>query len=67
MNYLVINLEMCKVPQLYRNKTYKYAHEIIQVGAVLLDQEFKQIATLCQYVRPQSGVLDHFILSLIHI
>lgn len=61
MNYLVIDLEMCKVPQLYRNKTYKYAHEIIQVGAVLLDQEFKQIATLCQYVRPQYGVLDHFI------
>ena len=29
MNYLVIDLEMCRVKKLYR-KTYKYASEIIQ-------------------------------------
>lgn len=28
MNYLVIDLEMCRVKKLYR-KTYKYASEII--------------------------------------
>ena len=39
MNYLVIDLEMCKVPKNYRGKNYKYASEIIQVGAVLLDEE----------------------------
>ena len=38
MNYLVIDLEMCKVPKNYREKNYKYASEIIQVGAVLLDE-----------------------------
>ena len=51
MNYLVIDLEMCRVPKLYRSK-YKYANETIQIGAVLLDDEFKRIATLCQYVHP---------------
>ena len=50
MNYLVIDLEMCKVPKNYRGKNYKYASEIIQVGAVLLDEEYKEIGTLCQYV-----------------
>ena len=39
LNYLVIDLEMCKVPKNYRGKNYKYASEIIQVGAVLLDEE----------------------------
>ena len=37
MNYLVIDLEMCKVPRDYRSKRYKYANETIQIGAVLLD------------------------------
>ena len=51
---------MCRVPKLYRSK-YKYANETIQIGAVLLDDEFKRIATLCQYVHPEYGVIDHFI------
>ena len=34
MNYLVIDLEMCKVPRDYRSKGYKYANETIQIGAV---------------------------------
>lgn len=64
MNYLVIDLEMCKVPKIYRGKNYKYASEIIQVGAVLLDEEYKEIGTLCQYVHPEYGVLDYFITNL---
>lgn len=64
LNYLVIDLEMCKVPKNYRGKSYKYASEIIQVGAVLLDKEYKEIGTLCQYVHPEYGVLDYFITNL---
>ena len=64
MNYLVIDLEMCKVPKNYRGKNYKYASEIIQVGAVLLDEEYKEIGTLCQYVHPEFGILDYFIPNL---
>ena len=41
MNYLVIDLEMCKVPKHYRSELYKYANEILQVGAVLLDEEYE--------------------------
>lgn len=64
MNYLVIDLEMCRVPKDYRSKNYKYANEIIQVGAVLLDEEYKPVDTLCRYVHPEYGVIDHFIANL---
>ena len=39
MNYLVIDLEMCKVPKDYRNKNYKYASEIIQRFSLMNDTE----------------------------
>ena len=64
MNYLVIDLEMCKVPRDYRSKRYKYANETIQIGAVLLDEEFKRIGTLSQFVHPEQGVIDYFIENL---
>lgn len=61
MNYLVIDLEMCKVPRDYRSKAYRYATETIQIGAVLLDEEFKRIGRLSQFVHPEHGVIDYFI------
>lgn len=64
MNHLVIDLEMCKVPRDYRSKRYKYANETIQIGAVLLDEEFKRIGTLSQFVHPEHGVIDYFIENL---
>ena len=64
MFYLVIDLEMCKVPRDYRSKSYRYANETIQIGAVLLDDSFKRIGTLCQYVHPEHGVFDYFIENL---
>lgn len=64
MNFLVIDLEMCNVPRCYRSKEYKYASEIIQVGAVLLDEDYHRIATLSQYVHPEHGVIDDFITNL---
>ena len=64
MNYLVIDLEMCRVPKNYRSKKYKYAYEIIQVGAVLLDETYEVIAKLNQYVHPEYGVIDNFISNL---
>ncbi len=56
MNYLVIDLEMCKVPRDYRSKGFIYANETIQIGAVLLDEEFKRIGTLSQFLNTQNMV-----------
>lgn len=63
MYYLVIDLEMCRVQKLYK-RDYKYASEIIRIGAVLLDDNYSRIATLSQYVHPEYGVLDNFIESM---
>ena len=49
MNYLVIDLEMCNVPRDYRSRSYKYANETIQIGAVLLDEESERLANM--YIR----------------
>lgn len=64
MNYLVIDLEMCRVPKHYRSPKYKYANEIIQVGAVLLDENYEVIGKINQYVHPEYGVIDNFISNL---
>lgn len=61
MYNLIIDLEMCNVTRDYRQRSYKYANETIQIGAVLLDENFKRISTLCQYVHPEYGAIDHFI------
>lgn len=53
MFYLVIDLEMCRVSRDYRNKAYHYAYETIQIGAVLLNEEFKQVGTIREYVHPE--------------
>lgn len=53
MYNLIIDLEMCNVPRDYRRRSYKYANETIQIGAVLLDENFKRISTLYQYVHPE--------------
>ena len=61
MYKLVIDLEMCKVPKLYRHKSFKYATEIIQVGAVLLDEDYKEVDRFESFVHPEYGVIDTFI------
>ncbi len=64
MNYLVIDLEMCKVSKKKCNINYKHRQEIIQVGAVLLDRDYQEIARLSQYVQPEYGLVDRHIEKL---
>lgn len=64
MNYLVLDLEMCGVQPHYRTDKFHFATEIIQIGGVLLDEEYQCIGEIRQYVHPEHGVIDNFILSL---
>lgn len=63
MNYVVLDLEMCKVPKSGR-QTFPSSHEIIQIGAVELDEQFQVVDTFMTYVRPQFGAIDSFIRRL---
>lgn len=64
MNYLVIDLEMCKVPKTYRSENYRFHTETIQIGAVLLDENYDKVAELSQYVHPVYGMIDRKIEKL---
>lgn len=61
--YAVIDLEMCYVTQSMKKK-YGYSSEIIQIGAVLMDEAYEIKDTFSCYVKPDFSKLDHFIRDL---
>ena len=61
--YVVIDLEMCKVPKRDR-KGYGHTREIIQIGAVLLNEEYEVIDKYNSYVKPEYGYLTKHIKDL---
>ena len=61
--YVVIDLEMCRVAKELR-KEYRARHEIIQIGAVLLDERMKVVDRISILVRPEFGWIDPFIEKL---
>ena len=61
---VVIDLEMCKVPQIYRSKDRSLSMEIIQIGAVLMNENNDILDEYSSYVKPEYGVVDNFIKGL---
>ena len=61
---VVIDIEMCKVQKEYQWKDYPYEHEIIQIGAVMMDEGYEITDEFSSYVRPKYGRIDHFIQEL---
>ena len=61
--YVVVDLEMCRVPKAQR-KLYRYKNEIIQIGAALMDSDLNVIDIFSEYVKPEYGFLDSFISKL---
>ena len=64
MKYAVIDLEMCQVPKECRKYGFKYRQETIQIGAVLLNEDYEVIDEFNTYVKPQFGWIDVFIEKL---
>lgn len=62
--YAVIDLEMCKVPKDSRRDEYPHGNEIIQIGAVLLDESLEICDSFMTYVHPEYGYVDSFIEEL---
>lgn len=61
---IVIDVEMCLVQKSYEWKDYPYEHEIIQIGAVMMDEEYEIVDEFSSFVHPQYGRIDHFIRKL---
>lgn len=64
MKYVVMDLEMCKVPKGYKKYGYNLRRETIQIGAVLLDENYCIVDEFNTYVRPEYGRVDGFIENL---
>ena len=56
--YAVVDLEMCKVPFSKRTKKNMCAREVIQIGAVLLNEALEIVDKFSTYVAPQFGWID---------
>ena len=56
--YAVVDLEMCKVPFCKRTNKNMCAREVIQIGAVLLNEALEIVDKFSTYVAPQFGWID---------
>lgn len=62
--YVVIDLEMCRVPVGVERDAYGWKDEIIQIGAVLVNNAMEITDTFATLVSPQHGTIDAFIENL---
>lgn len=64
MHYAVIDEEFCNVTRAERTKVYNLKNEIIQIGIVLLDENYDLIDEFNAYIKPEYGHIDSFIMNL---
>jgi ERI1 exoribonuclease 2 len=59
--YVVIDLEMCAVHNKKNKQIFNSGTELIQIGAVILDQDYRIVDTYSTYVCPEFGNIDRYI------
>lgn len=62
MKYIIMDLEMNPIHPQYKVQRQICRHEIIQIGAIALDESFQEVSSFLTYVKPE---LNDFILSKI--
>ncbi len=62
--YVIVDLEMCRVPKGSKRESFKSACEIIEIGAVLLDNTYEVVDRFKTYVAPEYGEIDSYIQKL---
>lgn len=62
--YVVVDLEMCRVPFAKKTEEYPCRNEIIEIGAVLVNEKLEITDSFKTYVAPEFGVLDDYIQKL---
>lgn len=65
--YVVVDFEMCDVPRGAVRQHYNYGTEIIEIGAVLLDESLNIVENFKSYVAPQYGYINSRIHELTKI
>lgn len=62
--YVVVDLEMCRTPKGTKKGSLFLKNELIQIGAVLLNENFEVIDNFTTYVSPQYSRINPFIQKL---
>lgn len=62
--YAVIDLEMCFVPHKPENAAFMHRNELIQIGAVLLNDAYEEEDSFMTLVAPRYGAIDDYIEKL---
>ena len=62
--YVIVDFEMCKVPKGIKRETYNWRNELIQIGAVLVDESLNISDEFMSLVYPEFGVIDNYIEKL---
>ncbi len=63
-SYIIIDLEMCHVPGGEKRELFPWKSELIQIGAVKLDDSLEPADTFMTFVCPEFGAVDQFIENL---
>lgn len=63
MSHIVVDLEMNKIEKQFRG-SLKLSSELIEIGAVRLDEDFQTVDTYQSYVLPDYGLMDEHIIRL---
>lgn len=63
LNHIMIDLEMNKIEKQHRDQL-KLSSELIEIGAVKMDDHFEVIDTYQSYVSPDFGPMNHRIIAL---
>lgn len=63
VNHIVIDLEMNKIVKQFRD-SYKLSSELIEIGAVKMNEKFEVMDTYQTYVSPDFGKMDEKIIQL---
>lgn len=61
---IVIDIEMCLVRKEHQWEDYPYHHEIIQIGAVMMNESYERTGEFSSFVRPRYGRIDQAIREL---
>lgn len=62
--YVIVDLEMCNVPKGIKREAYNWRNELIQIGAVVVDESLNITEEFMTLVSPEFGVIDNFIEKL---
>lgn len=58
--YVIVDLEMCRVPKGLKREKFGSASELIEIGAVLLDDAYEIEDRFKTYVSPEYGEIDRY-------